>query len=70
MSGTVTPYRYYVSFAHTRGFGGVAIRRPVPVRNHDDVMGIARYIEDEYGQHDVIVLGWQRFEDDDGRTVR
>ncbi len=54
--------RYFVSYAHSRGFGNAVIALTLPIRSYDDIVLVARMIEDSNGSSGVSVLFWRPFE--------
>jgi hypothetical protein len=66
MSEPATPYRYFVSFAHSgpagTGFGYTEVKRSAPVRGLDDVRSMAELLEDGTDRT-VVIISFQRFPD-------
>ncbi len=52
-------YHYWVSYAHSRGFGGITVEHPTKIRGRSDVLKIAQCIERHAGDKGVCPLCWQ-----------
>ena len=51
-------YRYFISYAHTRGFGSSDIVGPEPITSYEQITAIKQYLDDAMND-DVIVLNFQ-----------
>jgi len=61
------PYTYFVSYAHTSGFGNVEIFRAEPIRSHADLTEIGEILARKNGEHQpVIVLNFALLSGPDG----
>ena len=51
-------YHYFVSYAHTRGFGSGDITVPEPITSYEQIVAIKEYLDGAMND-DVIVLNYQ-----------
>ena len=50
------PIKYYVSYAHTAGFGSIEIALSVPITTLQQIIDIREYIAKEYDLGQVVIL--------------
>lgn len=57
-------YRYFVSFFYTNGSGNVEIIRATPINSADDIVEVAKGIEqhNSYVSGSVVIINFQLFE--------
>ena len=65
MSGELK-YGYHVVYIFSdgdkRGTGSIDLRRSYKFRSTEDVNSSKKYLEEEYGYHNVVILSWQAYE--------
>ncbi|MDG4770691.1 hypothetical protein [Solwaraspora sp. WMMD792] len=57
------PIRYFVSFSNGEQTGSTEVHLHHPIRSMKDIYVVQRILADA-GAHGAVVLGWQRFEDE------
>lgn len=56
-------YRYFVSYAHRRGFGMIDVGRNSKIENMDDIASMKKSIEEnDESLGSIVVISWQPFE--------
>lgn len=62
--------KYFISYSHTSdgdgfGFGNCDIVLEGKVHEYKTIKELNKYIEQQYGLSNVVILNWRRFEDYD-----
>lgn len=57
--------KYFISYAHSRGFGASEFYINHPISDYEDLRGIAKIIEREENVHGVVIINFRRFEDEE-----